>query len=53
MKRKCAGEEDGGCSGAPPAYTKMLPTKIERVVINTLELMAKRRDAGDLGNRVQ
>jgi hypothetical protein len=27
-------------AGAPPAYTKMLLTKIERVVINALELVA-------------
>jgi hypothetical protein len=48
MKRKCVA---AGC-GAPPAYTKMLTTKIERVVINALELW-RRRDAGDLGNRAQ
>jgi hypothetical protein len=30
----------GGVRGAPPAYTKMLTTKIERVVINALELVA-------------
>jgi hypothetical protein len=40
MKRKWAGKDDGGSSGAPPAYTKMLPTMIERVVINALELVA-------------
>jgi hypothetical protein len=47
MKRKCVA---AGWRAA--AYTKMLTTKIERVVINALELW-RRRDAGDLGNRAQ
>jgi len=34
------GKRTAGCAGAPPAYTKMLLTKIERVVINALELVA-------------